>query len=143
MPSDSSQTALRTSSRNAGDGPLRPRARFGDFQAGNNTLAHAVFGFFNNGGTACYVTRVNDATDVGQVQTALRRFESIDEIAIVAVPGALDAGVRNRGLARPNDVNMPDLDPNVRRRNWIVLIVLVAVAAAMYVSFMIKMMSHS
>jgi len=38
---------------------------------------------------------------------------------------------------------MANLDPNVKRRNWIVLIVLVAVAVAMYVSFMIKMMSHS
>jgi uncharacterized protein involved in exopolysaccharide biosynthesis len=39
---------------------------------------------------------------------------------------------------------MSELDPNVRRRNWIVLVVLVAVAAAMYVSFMLKMMAdHS
>ena len=36
---------------------------------------------------------------------------------------------------------MADLDPNVRRRNWIVLIVLVAVAAAVYVSFMLKMIA--
>jgi hypothetical protein len=34
---------------------------------------------------------------------------------------------------------MPNLDPNVKRRNWIVLIVLVAVAVAMYISFMLKM----
>jgi hypothetical protein len=34
---------------------------------------------------------------------------------------------------------MPDLEPNVRRRNWIVLIVLVAVALAVYGSFMIKL----
>jgi uncharacterized protein involved in exopolysaccharide biosynthesis len=37
---------------------------------------------------------------------------------------------------------MPNLDPNLRRRNWIVLIVLVAAALAMYVSFMLKMGSH-
>jgi uncharacterized protein involved in exopolysaccharide biosynthesis len=37
---------------------------------------------------------------------------------------------------------MPNLDPNIRRRNWIVLVVLVAVALAMYVSFMVKMGSH-
>ena len=80
--------------------------KFGDFQAGNNTLAHAVFGFFNNGGTACYVTRVNDAADVAQVQTALRRLESIDEIAIVAVPGALDAGVQ--GAVIDHCENMKD-----------------------------------
>jgi hypothetical protein len=34
---------------------------------------------------------------------------------------------------------MPDLDPNVRRRNWIVLIVLAVAALVMYVSFMLKM----
>jgi len=28
--------------------------QFGDFQAENLTLAHAVFGFFNNGGTRCW-----------------------------------------------------------------------------------------
>jgi uncharacterized protein involved in exopolysaccharide biosynthesis len=44
---------------------------------------------------------------------------------------------------RPNEVNMADLDPNVRRRNWIVLVVLVAVAAATYVTFMMKMAQHS
>jgi len=37
---------------------------------------------------------------------------------------------------------MPNLDPNVRRRNWIVLVILAAAALAMYVSFMVKMGSH-
>jgi hypothetical protein len=37
---------------------------------------------------------------------------------------------------------MANLDPNVKRRNWIVLIVLVAVALAMYVSFVMKMMAN-
>jgi hypothetical protein len=45
-------------------------------------------------------------------------------------------------LAPPNDRNMPSPDPNVKRRNWIVLIVLVAVAAATYLSFMLKMMAN-
>jgi uncharacterized protein len=80
--------------------------KFGDFQAGNNVLAHAVYGFFNNGGTACFVTRVADAAVVSQVQTALRRLESIDEIAIVAVPGALDAGVQ--GAVIDHCENMKD-----------------------------------
>jgi phage tail sheath protein FI len=75
------------------------QSKFGDFQAGNNTLAHAVFGFFNNGGTACFVVRVDDATDVAQVRDALRRLEPIDEIAIVAVPGALDAGVQTEVIS--------------------------------------------
>jgi phage tail sheath protein FI len=64
--------------------------QFGDFDAGNLTLAHAVYGFFNNGGTRCWVTRVA-ALDVTAVKAALRGFEAIDEIAIVAVPGATDA----------------------------------------------------
>jgi hypothetical protein len=42
----------------------------------------------------------------------------------------------------PNDHEMPNPDPNVRRRNWIVLVVLVAAALALYVSFMVKMASN-
>ena len=64
--------------------------KFGDFQAGNATLAHAVFGFFNNGGTRCYVSRILEVTDAVQVGAALKKFEAIDEIAIVAAPGALE-----------------------------------------------------
>jgi hypothetical protein len=37
---------------------------------------------------------------------------------------------------------MANPDPNVKRRNWIVLVVLAAVAAAVYVSFVMKMMPH-
>jgi phage tail sheath protein FI len=58
---------------------------FGDFQPGNKTLAHAVFGFFLNGGSRCYVVRVADLASVG---AALAQLEKIDEIAIVAAPGA-------------------------------------------------------
>jgi phage tail sheath protein FI len=73
--------------------------KFGDFQAGNNVLAHAVFGFFNNGGTICFVTRVADAANATQVRDALRLLEAIDEIAIVAVPGALDATIQGDVVA--------------------------------------------
>jgi Bacteriophage tail sheath protein len=62
--------------------------KFGDFQAGNTVLAHAVFGFFNNGGTSCYVMRLATAADLTDVTDDLVKFEPIDEIAIVAVPGA-------------------------------------------------------
>jgi hypothetical protein len=37
---------------------------------------------------------------------------------------------------------MPSPDPNLKRRNWIVFIVLAAVAALIYVSFMLDMASH-
>lgn len=56
---------------------------FGDFQAANQFLAHAVFGFFNNGGSRCWVVRVTKLEDI---DAALERLESIDEIAIVAAP---------------------------------------------------------
>ncbi|MEJ2431070.1 MAG: phage tail sheath subtilisin-like domain-containing protein [Deltaproteobacteria bacterium] len=67
---------------------------FGDFQLGNKTLAHGVYGFFNNGGTRCWVTRLTDDTDADAVTDALNGFNAIDEIALVAVPGTLDANIQ-------------------------------------------------
>lgn len=59
------------------------KQKYGDFQDANQYLAHAVYGFFNNGGTRCWVNRV---TSVDDVDDAIDQFESIDEIAIVAAP---------------------------------------------------------
>ena len=56
----------------------------------NRTLALAVFGFFNNGGTACYVLPVA-AGDLATLGAELEALEPIDEIAIVAAPGVEDA----------------------------------------------------
>jgi phage tail sheath protein FI len=61
---------------------------FGDIQAGNAKLAQAVYGFFNNGGTRCWVIGVAADTDITNPATALGKFKAIDEIAIVAIPGA-------------------------------------------------------
>ncbi len=68
---------------------------FGEFteNPGQNTLAHAVYGFFNNGGSRCYVMRVNAENDITE-QFLERTFEPIDEIAIVAAPGILESSVR-------------------------------------------------
>jgi len=60
---------------------------FGDIQAGNARLAQAVYGFFNNGGTRCWVIGVAE-TDITNPAAALGKFKAIDEIAIVAIPGA-------------------------------------------------------
>ncbi len=63
------------------------KALFGDFVPGKpNLLAHAVLGFFRNGGTRCYVVTVASDTETA-VGPALEQFEAIDEIAIVAAPG--------------------------------------------------------
>lgn len=72
--------------------------QFGDFQAGNLTLAHAVYGFFNNGGTRCWITRVV-TLNAAAATTALDGFAAIDEIALVAVPGALDAATQTAVVA--------------------------------------------
>lgn len=70
------------------------KSKFGDFQIGNKTLAHAVYGFFNNGGSRCWVTRVTDVANATAVTAALAGFGAIDEIALVGVPGALDAAIQ-------------------------------------------------
>ncbi len=70
--------------------------KFGDFHTGNLTLAHAVYGFFNNGGSRCYVVRVNSLTTATDLDTALARFEAIDEIALVAAPGATVAATQKK-----------------------------------------------
>jgi uncharacterized protein len=66
---------------------------FGEFHSdeGQNMLAHAVYGFFNNGGSRCYVARASKADDIKT--KGLTAFEAIDEIAIVAAPGV--ESVRN------------------------------------------------
>lgn len=65
---------------------------FGDFSndGGQRNLAHAVYGFFNNGGSRCYVMRLGDIT----VDT-LAPFEAIDEIAIVVAPGMTSVAARD------------------------------------------------
>jgi len=67
--------------------------KFGDFQEGNFILAHAVYGFFNNGGDTCYVTRVAN-NDTADFITALDSFKHL-EIQLVAIPGALSVDVQN------------------------------------------------
>ncbi|BAY14132.1 phage tail sheath family protein [Calothrix sp. NIES-2098] len=61
---------------------------FGDFSTdlGQKILTHAVYGFFNNGGTRCYVVRVKAAGDI-TAEFLKQKFAAIDEIAIVAAPG--------------------------------------------------------
>jgi Bacteriophage tail sheath protein len=55
-----------------------------------NRLAHAVYGFFNNGGSRCYVMRFADLSALKADLTALAPFEAVDEIALVAAPGFSD-----------------------------------------------------
>ena len=60
---------------------------FGDFSLDPNhrQLTHAVYGFFNNGGTRCYVVRVTKEKE--DIVAALQALELVDDISLVAAPG--------------------------------------------------------
>jgi phage tail sheath protein FI len=104
----SSQDALATaSSRRAAGDLVDPKVpvlctTFGDFtrhfggfstDPDQNKLAQGVYGFFNNGGTRCYVMRFNELAGL-QDPLSLAPFDAIDEISIVAAPGINDAVVQ-------------------------------------------------
>lgn len=69
---------------------------FGDFtkDPDQNILAHAVYGFFNNGGARCYVVRANAKSDIDE-RFLERTFEPVDEIAIVVAPGIIEDDIRD------------------------------------------------
>ena len=53
-------------------------------------LAHAVYGFFLNGGRRCWVVDMGVDETAVQLEAALDVLATIDEIAIVAAPGFTD-----------------------------------------------------
>ncbi len=61
---------------------------FGGEHPKSTDLSHAVFGFFQNGGTRCFVVNIGEARTLG---VGLAALESLDEVAIVAAPGYADA----------------------------------------------------
>ena len=65
--------------------------RFGQFSPDNATLAHAVFGFFANGGSRCYVVRAATGADLTNPGDLLATLEAYDDVSVVAVPGAVDS----------------------------------------------------
>ncbi|RME75318.1 MAG: phage tail sheath family protein [Planctomycetota bacterium] len=95
---------------------------FGDFRD-SDYLAHAVYGFFNNGGSRCFVCNVGSAAGSGGgkdekgapakpgasskdlakmfigedkgpgKRTGLKTFEDVDDINIVCAPGVTDPAV--------------------------------------------------
>jgi uncharacterized protein len=71
------------------------RTHFGDFSMNEDQkkLVHGVYGFFNNGGTRCYVMRFKTLDDV-QAPTSLAPLEAIDEISMVVAPGITDEVVQ-------------------------------------------------
>jgi phage tail sheath protein FI len=64
--------------------------------AGYLQLAHAVYGFFNNGGSRCFVARI---TAEANLDAVLNNLAAIDEISIVCAPGQISDSVRDKIVA--------------------------------------------
>jgi phage tail sheath protein FI len=65
-------------------------------------LSHAVYGFFQNGGSRCYVVNVGKGGPIaagGRNRAGLDVLEQVDEIAIVAAPGYTNAASYDAVLA--------------------------------------------
>lgn len=86
---------------------------FGDFQH-SEYLAHAVYGFFNNGGSRCYILNVgNDwegkyaskaALYIGEdngpgTRTGLKAFEDVEDINMVVAAGQTDPAIQDAVLS--------------------------------------------
>jgi uncharacterized protein len=101
---------------------------FGDFGQCSPHLAHGIYGFFNNGGSRCFVVNVGapaedaspakdgkdakaaapkgdrDALYIGKdggpgARTGMKCFDEIDEIALVAAPGVTSPAVHDALLS--------------------------------------------
>ncbi|WP_457666922.1 phage tail sheath family protein [Thiolapillus sp.] len=104
--------------------PSEYSRRFVGDSATNTDLCTAVYGFFANGGSRCYVVNIGrDGTVAGdsRKRTGVHCLEAVDEVSIVAAPGFTDAisydalvahceslGDRVAILDAPADVNDTD-----------------------------------
>jgi phage tail sheath protein FI len=64
---------------------------FADDATDGTPLANAVYGFFLNGGSRCYVVNTGAKGAIAGKGKGLDLLNSIDEIAMIAAPGATDA----------------------------------------------------
>jgi hypothetical protein len=71
---------------------LREFVREGDK---GTDLANAVYGFFLNGGSRCYVVNTRADGAIAGKGRGLDALAAIDEIAIIAAPGRTDTGAQN------------------------------------------------
>ena len=69
--------------------------RFGGFSTDTQyrNLTHAAYGFFNNGGTRCFVVCVDGEANLDD---ALTKLAAVDEVALVVAPGLTSAVVRDK-----------------------------------------------
>ncbi len=65
------------------------KARYCGKSEESTDLSTAVYGFFENRGSKCYVVNLGDK---GKLKDGLKLLETVDEIAIVAAPGYCEPG---------------------------------------------------
>jgi phage tail sheath protein FI len=75
-------SAFKDTAENPNDDPSK--WTFKPLYPGHHLLTHAVKGFFDNGGTSCFVARIENIAHLDKVLDA---FASIDDVAILAAPG--------------------------------------------------------
>jgi phage tail sheath protein FI len=66
---------------------------YGGEGAASTPLSNAVFGFFQNGGSRCYIVNVGPKKELvgnGKQRKGIATLEEVDEVAIVAAPGFTD-----------------------------------------------------
>ncbi len=66
---------------------------FVDAESPSTDLARAVFGFFNNGGSRCYVLNVGKGHPLAgdeRTRSGITALETVDEAKIIAAPGYTD-----------------------------------------------------
>ena len=66
---------------------------FADENSPSTDLARAVYGFFNNGGSRCYVLNVGKGNSIAgdaRKRTGITALETVDEAKIIAAPGYTD-----------------------------------------------------
>jgi phage tail sheath protein FI len=85
---------------------------FGGFIPGGY-LAHGVYGYFNNGGGSCYVTRLPGAEGEAEVPTVLaslpaRAQSSIESLVISALEPGVPAGEITVEVAPPSEEGAPE-----------------------------------
>jgi phage tail sheath protein FI len=83
-------------------------SQFGEITAGTtNYLAPAVYGFFLNGGTACYILNVTaeEIKDDKKMLAKLELLKPYDDVALVCAPGLTDTKVQAAVIIHCTNMN--------------------------------------
>lgn len=69
-------------------------ALYGRYTGSAPHMAPAVYGFFVNGGESCYIVSIADESAASLVGIALSQLDTIEDVAIVSMPGIVSQPVQ-------------------------------------------------